>query len=87
MQNSDIEELHWMMGMLNSINVGLVVIDDEYKITIWNTFMENHSGKRSSQIIGHVIFDMFSEISERGNQKISNHVSQYLKKTMRYWID
>ena len=39
----DIKELHWMMDMFNSIDVGVVVIDRHYTVQVWNRFMENHS--------------------------------------------
>ena len=62
MTDKNINELHWMMGMLHSINVGLVVVDMDYRIQIWNEFMENRSGYKASKAINHVIFELFEEI-------------------------
>ena len=59
---SDIRELHWMMGVLHSINVGIVVIDRDYKVTLWNDFMVNRSGKRADAAMGRNIFELFQEI-------------------------
>lgn len=58
----DIKELHWLMDMLQSIDVGLVVLDRNYKVQVWNSFMGNHSGQSSSNLIDHSLFDVFTDI-------------------------
>lgn len=64
MQNSafDLKEFHWMVEMVQTIDVGLVVLDRDYKVQAWNGFMENHSGKGGSQVQNQIMFDLFSEI-------------------------
>ncbi len=58
----DISEFHWMMDMLQTIDVGLVVLNEKYEIDIWNSFMENHSGLEPSAVKGEVMFDLFPDI-------------------------
>jgi len=58
----DIHDLHWLMDMLQSIDVGLVVLDAELNIQVWNGFMENHSGQSSAQSIGNNLLDLFPDI-------------------------
>ena len=48
--------------MLQTIDVGVVVLDRNYCIQIWNSFMENHSGLRPENVRGENIFDFFPEI-------------------------
>ena len=60
----EITELHWMMDMLQSIDVGLVVMDRDYKVHVWNSFMANHSGIPAGDIIDKNIFESFPDISE-----------------------
>ncbi|WP_455219818.1 diguanylate cyclase [Kaarinaea lacus] len=60
----EITELHWMMDMLQSIDVGLVVMDREYNVHVWNSFMANHSGIPARDIIEKNIFDSLPDISE-----------------------
>lgn len=60
----DIRELHWLMDMVQSIDVGLVVIDRDYRISIWNSFMQNHSGKGAEEVQGKSLFSQFPEIEE-----------------------
>jgi len=59
----DIHELHWLMDMLQSIDVGLVVLDQNYNVQVWNNFMENHSGLSSAQSLGNNLLELFPEIS------------------------
>ncbi|HEY9053108.1 MAG TPA: diguanylate cyclase [Gammaproteobacteria bacterium] len=60
----DIREWHWLMDMLQNIDVGLVVLDREYNIQVWNSFMENHSGLSPSHTIGQNLFKLFTEIPD-----------------------
>ena len=59
---NELEELHALMGVIHSINVGLLIIDREYRIKLWNDFMENRSGKRADAVMGKYIFELFPEI-------------------------
>ena len=58
----DIQEFHWLIDMIQTIDVGLVVLDPDYKIHVWNSFMENHSGIAPGKAINSNIFDLFSDI-------------------------
>ncbi len=51
------------MEMLRSIDAGLILIDTEYKVSLWNNFMENHSGIKSSEINGRNIIDFVPDES------------------------
>lgn len=55
----EISEIHWMMDMFQSVDVGLVVLDRDYKIQVWNGFMENHSGLLPYEVRDKVLFDAF----------------------------
>ena len=61
----DIEELHWMTDVLQSIDVGLIVMDLNGTVNVWNSYMENHSGKTPSNVIGHNLFDVFPDLPRR----------------------
>lgn len=62
MMAPEMGEIHWMMGMLQSLDVGLFVLDKNYRVCLWNSFMENHSGKKALDLKGKVIFDVFPEL-------------------------
>ena len=50
--------------MFQTVDVGLVVLTADYKIQVWNGFMENHSGLTPRQVRDRYLFDLFSEIDE-----------------------
>lgn len=62
--NAGVSELHWLMDMLQTVDVGLVVVDVDYRIQLWNGFMENHSGLMPRQVRDSYLFDLFPEIDE-----------------------
>ena len=64
-KDTELAELHWMMDVLQSIDVGLVVLDRDYRVQIWNSFMANHSGMPATRVIGQPIFDLFQELPEQ----------------------
>ena len=61
---TEFSEVHWLMDMFQSIDVGLVVLDKDYRIQIWNGFMENHSGLLPSEVQNKVLFKAFPTIDE-----------------------
>ncbi len=65
--NNELEqfrEFHWMMDMLQNIDVGLVVLNQDNEIQLWNSFMENHSGLLSSQTRNRDLFKLFPEVEK-----------------------
>ncbi|NQZ80990.1 MAG: diguanylate cyclase [Colwellia sp.] len=62
LETEQLNELHWLMEMLHTIDVGLVVLDRQYKVQIWNGFMENHSGLLPREVKDKILFDLFDEI-------------------------
>ncbi|USD37045.1 MULTISPECIES: GGDEF domain-containing protein [Ferrimonas] len=63
--NPELDALHLLTQLVQTIEVGLVVLDRDCRVHLWNSFMENHSGKRASQLRGRRIFDVFAELPER----------------------
>lgn len=59
---NELEDLHWKHDLLGSIEVGILVLDRDFRVKVWNQFMENHSGIQPSKIINNVIFDYFPDI-------------------------
>ncbi|MBW7470436.1 sensor domain-containing diguanylate cyclase [Marinobacter sp. F4218] len=56
------DSFHWLVDMLESVEVGLVVLDLDFRVQAWNGFMENHSGITASRIREKVLFDVFPNI-------------------------
>ena len=58
----DLQELHWLLDIVQCLDVGVLVLDREYRVVVWNSFMENHSGLGADQVQGRVLFELFPEI-------------------------
>jgi diguanylate cyclase (GGDEF)-like protein len=58
----EVRELHWLMDMLQTIDVGLMVIDRDYRVQVWNSFMRNHSGRSATTVVGRNLFELFPDI-------------------------
>lgn len=64
MINDEIMQMHWQHDLLSSIEVGIVVMDKDFQIEVWNQFMENHADLRPSEVMGKSLFTLFPEIEE-----------------------
>lgn len=85
MIDENINELHWMMRMVDSINVGLVVVDMDYKIQVWNEFMENRSGYTATKVMNNVIYELFQEIPEQWFKNKVMSVSMLGNQSFTIW--
>jgi hypothetical protein len=56
-------EFHWMMDMLQTVDVGIVVFNRDFAIKVWNGFMEAHSGMLPSDVRDKKLFTLFPDIS------------------------
>ncbi len=60
----ELGELHWLLDVLQSIDIGLVVLDRDYKVQVWNSFMANHSGRPPQSVINKPFLQLFPEVPE-----------------------
>jgi len=81
----NIKDIHWLMDMLQSIDVGLIVLDRKYNVMIWNSFMENHSGVSPAIIKEKVLFDIFPSIPEGWFKQKSESVFLLKSSTFTIW--
>jgi diguanylate cyclase (GGDEF)-like protein len=76
--------------LLNILNVGLVILDEEMKVRKWNQWMERHSNIMSSDIEGKNLFDLFPTLkNQHFNRSIKsvlafNSMVFYSQKLHRY---
>ncbi|MAG65839.1 sensor domain-containing diguanylate cyclase [Pseudomonas abyssi] len=63
-EHIDINELHWLLDIVQSIDVGVVVMDRDYNVEVWNSFMENHSGVGADKAARQSLFALFPEIDQ-----------------------
>lgn len=87
MSNESLEftEMHWLMDVLQNIDVGLVILDREYKIQLWNGFMENHSGLRPDEVHDKALFESFPDIPEAWFRQKAEPVFELKTRTFTIW--
>lgn len=81
----ELGDIHWLMDILQNIDVGLVVLDKEYRIQLWNGFMESHSGLSPQSAKGQSLFSLFPDISEHWFRQKTEPVFQLKTRTFTLW--
>ncbi len=81
----DIKEFHWLMDMLQTIDVGLVVLDKEFTVKVWNSFMESHSGMTPLQTKDKLIFDLFPDLPKEWLVHKANSVFMLKNRSFMTW--
>lgn len=65
MDAEDFKELHWLLDVIQSSNIGIVVLDRALRVEVFNRFMQAHSGIHSENAIGHPIMELFQDLPEQ----------------------
>lgn len=81
----DIKEVHWLLDIVQCLDVGVVVLDRQYRVEVWNGFMENHSGLCPDQVQGRSLFELFPEIDERWLRRKVETVVQLGTRAFSLW--
>jgi len=85
LETEQLNELHWLMEMLHTIDVGLVVLDRQYNVQIWNGFMENHSGLLPREVKDKELFSLFDEIPKEWFKRKAESVFLLKNKAFTIW--
>lgn len=78
-------EIHWMIEMFQNVDVGLVVFDRDYRIHVWNGFMENHSGLSMFEMREKLLFDMRPEVDEEWFRHKAEPVFKLRNRAFTIW--
>jgi diguanylate cyclase len=81
----DVSEIHWLMDMFQTVDVGLVVLNSDYRIQVWNGFMESHSGLTPRQVRERYLFDLFPEIDEQWLRRKCDPVMLLKNRAFTIW--
>ncbi|GAA3698697.1 sensor domain-containing diguanylate cyclase [Oceanisphaera sediminis] len=60
----DAHAFHFLVDMLESVEIGLVVLDLDFQVQLWNGFMENHSGLTSTAVRDKNLFSLFPDLPQ-----------------------
>ncbi|MDX1491518.1 MAG: diguanylate cyclase [Pseudohongiellaceae bacterium] len=71
--DSEVARLHLIMQLLQTVDAGLILLNEALEVQLWNSFMENHSGIRTSEARGKKLFSLFPALPQKWlNKKIES---------------
>lgn len=65
MDAQDFKDLHWLLDVIQSSNIGIVVLDRSLRVEVFNRFMQAHSGIKSEHAMGRSILELFKDLPEQ----------------------
>ena len=78
-------EYYWLQGVTQSLDVGLVILDLDYKVVLSNEFMDNHYCGESPDVIDRPIFELFDDIPELWFRQKIKGVLQFKGRAFSTW--
>lgn len=81
----EIREFHWLMNIVQNLDVGLFVLDRQFKIQVWNGFMESHSGRQAATVRDRVLFELFDELDRAWFERKANQVFTLNNRAFSTW--
>ena len=81
----ELREFHWLIDMLETIEVGLVVLDTRFRVHAWNGFMANHSGVTGTRVRERNLFELFPELPDQWLKRKIETVLQLNTRTFSSW--
>lgn len=87
MNTTDIGDLHWAMQILSELDAGLIVIDQNYTVCAWNSFMQAYSGIRADQIIGKSLFEVVTDLPEQWLRRKVDSAFKLRSRSFSCWED
>ena len=80
MSDISLADFHLTMQVLDHLDAGIVILDKDYNVYAWNTFMQAYSGISTDQIMGKPLFDVVENLPENW---LKNKISSTFKLRMR----
>jgi PAS domain-containing protein len=60
-----IDNLDMLYDIIDHVNIGMTVLDEDNRVVFWNKFMAKHSGIHSSDLLGKNLFDVFNYLPKQ----------------------
>ena len=45
--------------IVDRLSVGVLVVNKDYELVLWNTYMENYSQQKAEEVVGKNLFEAF----------------------------
>ncbi len=58
-------DIHPILDVIHNLDVGIIIMDSERRIELWNGFMANHSRIEAEQALGVSIYQLFPELDPK----------------------
>ncbi|MDO6691969.1 PAS domain-containing protein [Aliiglaciecola sp. 3_MG-2023] len=84
-QHDDMAEFHWMMDMVQTVDVGIVVLNQNFEVKVWNAFMESHSGLLPSHVQNRSLFELFPDINSQWLRRKTRPVFELGTRAFMTW--
>jgi hypothetical protein len=72
----DSNRLGVLESVLRAMNIGAIVLDNEARVVVWNSWMDRHSGHAAEAVLGNDFFALFPELK---GKRIDSAVRQALR--------
>lgn len=67
--NDGLDPLSFLRFIVDRVNVGIIVVDKEMEVLLWNHFMAVNSGKDACEVLGNNLFDSFPGLPDKWLRK------------------
>ena len=81
----ELNDIHWLMDILQDIDIGLVVLDRKYRVQLWNSFMDSHSGISPQKAKDRDLFDLFPDLPQDWFRQKCSAVYELKISTFTIW--
>ncbi|MEE2732798.1 MAG: diguanylate cyclase [Pseudomonadota bacterium] len=51
--------------IVDRVNIGVFILNQDHKVLLWNSFMASNSGKSAEEVVGQNLFQCFPDLPER----------------------
>ena len=82
---NDFSEIHWLLDTLQTIDVGIVGIDNDRRVQVWNGFMASHSGMSPGTVINQSLYDIYPDQDQSWLKRAIDTVFQLGHKAYSSW--
>ena len=69
----------------NKLNTGILIIDNQYNIVFWNRYLEIHANRKTDDVVGYNIFQVFPELPQKWLKRKVESVFQLKSQSFCSW--
>ncbi|MDO6499968.1 diguanylate cyclase [Photobacterium sanguinicancri] len=80
MNQMNLADFHLTLQVMDNIDAGVVILDRNYTVIAWNTFMQAYSGINTDRIMGQNLFDVVNDLPKAW---LKNKIESTFKLRMR----